>query len=259
MYNVQKAYRIVHWYKCPAAIIRIHKGKKRETREIGGGWTMCHSLDTSIAGLDLAIQHFGWKGGVAEEKFQFCGNRTLFQWALNFLLKRLNRFKNRGKEAQLSFINFTPSWQFSKSPKVKLAQLSHFLMLLFSFLWFPNFLFFLTTSEKKWAAKKQKCFSSTLIAPYHSLMNTVWENYQHLNSVADFLQMRRSLQNRSHLRLGWFSLLYFSSCQVRLIEWAKHFQPDLFLRTVDLLLGFRFSSTAASPLFNISWKHLAKR
>ena len=78
---------------------------------------MCHSLDTSITGLNLAIQHFVWKNGVAEEKFQFCGNRTLFQWALSFLLKRLNRFKNRGKEAQLSFINFPLSWQFSKSPK----------------------------------------------------------------------------------------------------------------------------------------------
>ena len=132
-----------------------------------------------------------------------------------------------------------------------------------SFLWFPNFLFFLTTYEKKWAEKKkQKCFSSTLIAPYHSLMNTVWGNYQHLNSVADFLQMRRSFSrlqlNWSHLRLGWFSLLYFSSCQVRLIEWAKHFQPDLFLRTVDLLPGIRFSSTAAA--FSMySLKHLAKR
>ena len=143
MYNVhcfvQCTDRIVHWYKCPAAIIRIHKGKKRETREIGGGWTMCHSLDTSITGLDLTIQHFVWKGGVAEEKFQFSGNRTLFQWALNFLLKRLNRFKNRGKEAQLSLINFPLSWQFSKSPKVKLAQLSYFLMFLFSFLHFSDF------------------------------------------------------------------------------------------------------------------------
>ena len=100
---------------------------------------MCHSLDTSITGLNLAIQHFVWKGGVAEEKFQFCGNRTLFQWALNFLLKRLNRFKNRGKEAQLSLINFPLSWQFSKSPKVKLVQLSYFLMLLFSFLHFSDF------------------------------------------------------------------------------------------------------------------------
>ena len=100
---------------------------------------MCHSLDTSITGLNLAIQHFVWKGGVAEEKFQFCGNRTLFQWALNFFLKRLNRFKNRGKEAQLSLINFPLSWQFSKSPKVKLAQLSYFLMFLFSFLNFSDF------------------------------------------------------------------------------------------------------------------------
>ena len=135
LYNVQIGLYI------GTSVLPLSLGSTKARRERQGRQEEAEQcvIHSTLLSQDLAIKHFVWKGGVAEEKFQFCGNRTLFQWALNFLLKRLNRFKNRGKEAQLSLINFPLSWQFSKSPKVKLAQLSYFLMFLFSFLNFSDF------------------------------------------------------------------------------------------------------------------------